>query len=311
MRILVTGVYGFIGSYFTKYILSMDPSVCVVGFGRSSDQTYSKRVTPNQRLKLVHGDLCDASGLCEHIDVVVNFAAKTFVDHSLKDRWPFVRSNILGADNLMEDAARYGVKRFIQVSTDEVYGQILVGAYKEDALLDPRNPYSWSKACADLAALQRHRTSGFPVIITRTENNFGPWQHRQKALPTFVRAAANDELIPVYGDGMHVRCWLHVEEHCRAICHLIHHGAVGEVYHVAGEQEMTNLELAKLVLRTLDKPEDAIRFVPDHDVRPGHDRRYALNCDKLRATGFVIAQDLEARLIETIRWYVGHPEWMR
>lgn len=287
------------------------------------------------RFNVVHGDLCDPntiSGICEHIDVVVNFAAKTFVDHSLKDAGPFIQSNIVGADNLMTDATRYGVKRFVQVSTDEVYGQILTGAYKEDALLQPRNPYSWSKACADLDAIQRHRTYGFPVIITRTENNFGPWQHRQKVLPTFVRTALADEPLPVYGDGLHVRCWLDVNEHCRAIWHLIEQsmwragfGArgygkycatageemLGEVFHVAGEQELTNIQLAKLVLRTLGKPEDRIRFVPDHDIRPGHDRRYALDCSKLRTTGFEIEQDLEKRLAEVIRWYADHPEWVR
>lgn len=337
MRVLVTGVYGFIGSYFTKYLLSTDPNVQVVGFGRASSVNNARRLGKyTSRLQIVHGDLadpCDVSGLCEGIDIVVNFAAKTFVDHALKDHAPFIQSNIIGADNLMEDAARYKVKRFVQVSTDEVYGQILSGAYREGALLNPRNPYAWSKACADLNAIQRHRTSGFPCIITRTENNFGPWQHRQKALPTFVRCALAGEPIPVYGDGQHVRCWLHVEEHCRAIWWLVNysladevpsdvkyrwspdfvgvHTTLGEVFHVAGEQEMTNLELARLVLRTLGKPENQIRHIDDHDIRPGHDRRYALDCAKLRATGFQIKQDLTARLQETIEWYAGHPEWLR
>lgn len=329
MRVLVTGVYGFIGSYFCKWLLSLDPDVRVVGFGRNSAQSDVKRLgKPNPRLQLVHGNLCDVSGLCEHVDVVVNFAAKTFVDHSLKDRWPFVVSNVLGADALMEDATRYDVKRFVQVSTDEVYGQILEGSYKEDATLQPRNPYSWSKACADLAAIQRHRTYGFPVIVTRTENNFGPWQHRQKALPTFVRAALTDEPIPVYGDGLHVRCWLHVEEHCRAIWHLLQQSMdlefrkdylvatgqepyLGEVYHVAGEQEMTNIDLARFVLRTLGKSEDCVHYVPDTDIRPGHDRRYALDCSKLRATGFEVKQDLETRLKESVLWYAEHQEWLR
>lgn len=312
MRVLVTGIYGFIGSYFAKYLLSLDPTVQIVGFGRSSDQRNAKRLVSNPRLQIIHGDLAlEVSGVCEHIDVVINFAAKTFVDHSLKDRWPFIQSNIIGADDLMEDATRYGVKRFIQVSTDEVYGQILTGAYKEDALLQPRNPYSWSKASADLAAIQRHRTYGFPAIITRTENNFGPWQHRQKALPTFVRYALQGEPLPVYGDGLHVRCWLHVEEHCRAIWWLVNRGMDGEIYHVAGEQEMTNLELAKLVLRTLGKSENMIKHIDDHNVRPGHDRRYALDCSKLRATGFEIKQNLCEQLQATILWYAENLAWMR
>lgn len=336
MRVLVTGFAGFIGAHFCKHVLAANPSVRVVGFGRCSDQNNMKRLEMipfmhRDRLQWTFGDLTDenaVSGICEHIDVVVNFAAKTFVDHSLKDRKPFIRSNIEGADNLMEDATRYGVKRFVQVSTDEVYGQILTGAYKEDALLQPRNPYSWSKASADLDAIQRHRTYGFPVIITRTENNFGGWQHRQKALPTFVRAALAGEPLPVYGDGLHVRCWLHVNEHCRAIWHLVKESLrpdvarpqdvpiqgtelLGEVFHIAGEDELTNLDLARLILRTLHKPEDQIRFVPDHNIRPGHDRRYALNCDKLRATGFEIKQNLQERLEETIRWYAENPAWTR
>jgi dTDP-glucose 4,6-dehydratase len=311
MRILVTGHIGFIGSHFVKHVVA-NSDATVIGFSRWSTPSNMQRllgIADCSRVSSVWGNLEDVSGICEGIDVVVNFAAKTFVDHSLKDRHPFIASNIIGADRLMEDATQYGVKRFIQVSTDEVYGQILEGAYKEDALLQPRNPYSWSKACADLDAIQRHRTYGFPVIITRTENNFGPWQHRQKALPTFVRAVMEDKLLPVYGDGLHVRCWLHVEEHCRAIWYLIQHGILGEVYHVAGEQELTNIDLAKLVLRTLHKPEDRLQFVPDHNIRPGHDRRYALNCDKLRATGFDITQNLEASLQETIQWYATHKEW--
>lgn len=329
MRILVTGVYGFIGSYFTKYLLSTDPNVHITGFGRLGEQTNAQRLiglAPAQytRLKLVHGDLCDhkaLSGLCEGIDVVINFAARTFVDHSLKDRLPFIYSNIIGADNLMEDATRYKVKCFVQVSTDEVYGQIFEGSYREDALLQPRNPYSWSKACADLCALQRHRTYGFPVIVTRTENNFGPYQHRQKALPVFVRCALAGEPIPVYGDGMHVRCWLHVREHCRAIWHLVKRSLqveptwpdpiFGEVFHIAGEEEMTNLELARTVLRVLGKPEDRIKHIDDHNIRPGHDRRYALDCTKLKSVGFTIDQNLQCLLAETIKWYAEYPEWTR
>lgn len=317
MRILVTGYAGFIGSHFVQHALAQSNDVQVIGFGRNSDQNNLKRLSMlpflhRNRFSQVFGDLANSSstsGICEGIDVVVNFAAKTFVDHSLKDRWPFIESNILGADNLMEDATKHGVKRFIQVSTDEVYGQILTGAYKEDAPLNPRNPYAWSKACSDLDAIWRHRTYGFPVIITRTENNFGPWQHRQKAFPTFVRAAVNDECLPVYGDGLHVRCWLHVVEHCRAIWHLIEKGEIGEVYHVAGEDELTNLELAKTILKSLHKPEDRIRFIDDHNIRPGHDRRYALNCDKLKATGFTIKQDLPKRIGEVAMWYAQNQDW--
>ena len=330
MRVLVTGHLGFIGSHMVKFLLK-ETDHDVIGFGRNSDTGNARRLYGNcsdsldyTRLRTVWGDLTDAqaiSGLCEGIDVVLNFAAKTFVDHSLKDRQPFIESNIIGADNLMEDSKRYGVKRFVQVSTDEVYGQILTGAYKEDATLQPRNPYSWSKACADLCAIQRHRTSGFPCIITRTENNFGSFQHRQKALPTFVRSALGDIPIPVYGDGQHIRCWLYVGEHCRAIWHLVERSLqtaptwpdpiVGEVFHIAGEEELTNLQLADLVHDALGIKNGKVRFVPDHDIRPGHDRRYALDCSKLRATGFEIKQNVRAKLAETVRWYRDNPEWTR
>ena len=319
MRYLVTGVCGFIASHFCKLLLQEQRDAQIVGFSRYSDSGNHRRLEMipflhRDRLRLVWGDLTDSaamSGLCEGIDVVVHFAAKTFVDHSLRDENPFVQSNILGTHNLMAEATRCKVKRFIQISTDEVYGQILTGAYKEDATLNPRNPYAWTKACADLDGIWRHRTYGFPVIITRTENNFGAWQHRQKAIPTFVRCALEGKKLPVYGDGLHVRCWLHVMEHCRAVLHLIEHGRLGEIYHVAGEQELTNIDLAKLILRTLGKSEDMIELVPDHNVRPGHDRRYALDCSKLRATGFEIKQDLPKLLADVVRWYAENSDWLR
>ena len=322
MRILCTGHIGFIGSHFCKYVLKNVPDAYIIGFNRNSSQHNLRRLEMVRlftecrapRLQTVWGDLTDTaalSGLCEGIDIVVNLAAKTFVDHSLKDPWPFIQSNIIGTNNLMDEATRQGVKRFVQVSTDEVYGEILQGAYREDAPLNPRNPYSWTKSCGDLNAIWRHRTYGFPVIITRTENNFGFFQHRQKAIPTFVRSALAGDPLPVYGDGGHVRCWLHVDEHCAAIWHLAAGaGQIGEIYHIAGEQELTNLELARSILRTLGKPEDAIRLVPDHNIRPGHDRRYALDCAKLRATGWTIKQNLEERLAETVLWYKDNQEWL-
>lgn len=319
MRLLVTGVCGFIGSHFCKLALGQSKNVQITGFARHSDSGNHQRLEMipflhRDRLRVVWGDLTDAqalSGLCEGIDVVVHFAAKTFVDHAIRDPWPFVQSNVLGTHNLMNEATRCKVKRYVQISTDEVYGQILTGAYKEDATLNPRNPYSWTKAASDLDGIWRHRTYGFPLIITRTENNFGIFQHRQKAIPTFTRAAMRNEPLPVYGDGLHVRCWLHVMEHCRAVWHLIEHGELGEVYHVAGEEEMTNIDLAKTILRTLGKPEDMLRFIPDADARPGHDRRYALDCSKLKATGFSIKQNLQERLAESVRWYAEHPDWMQ
>jgi dTDP-glucose 4,6-dehydratase len=317
-RVLVTGNLGFIGSHFIRWLLSTEEDVRIIGLSRNSDQKNQQRIpivsSWHRRFQQVYGDLTDRqslSGICEDVDYVVNFAAKTFVDHSLKDPEPFIQSNIVGANNLMEDATRYNVKRFIQISTDEVYGQILEGAYTEDAKLNPRNPYAWSKACADLAVTWRYNTYQFPAIITRTENNFGPWQHRQKVLPVFTRKALAGECLPVYGDGQHVRCWLYVEDHCRAIWFLLEHGSPGEIYHVAGEQELKNLELAQFVLKTLGKPEDQIQFIEDHNVRPGHDRRYALDVHKLKSLGWEPKYDLEERLAHTINWYKDNLWWLQ
>lgn len=319
-RVLVTGNLGFIGSHFTRWLLKSEPDVSVIGFTRNSDQKNLNRLIDSYgpdlgaRLTQVYGDLVDRqalSGICEDVDYVVNFAAKTFVDHSLKDPFPFIESNIIGANNLMEDATRYGVKRFLQVSTDEVYGQILEGSYTEDARLNPRNPYSWTKACADLGAIWRYNTYKFPAIISRTENNFGPWQHRQKVLPVFTRKALANEPLPVYGDGQHVRCWLYVEDHCRAIWFLLNHGKVGEIYHVAGEQELKNLDLAQFVLRTLGKPDDQLQFIEDHNIRPGHDRRYALDVSKLKNLGWEPKYELNERLTYTINWYRDNLWWLK
>lgn len=325
MRILVTGHVGFIGSHFCKYVLETEPDAFVVGFSRNSDQRNMRRLSMfygqgHPRFKNVWGDLTDSSamsGLCEGIDVVVHFAAKTHVDHAIKDAYPFLMSNVVGTYFILEEARRQGVKRFVFISTDEVMGQILTGSHDEQAPHRPRNFYAAAKGAGEDFAIAYWHTHRFPTIITRTENNFGAFQHRQKALPTFVRHAIDNKPLPVYGDGLHVRCWLHATEHCRAVWHLCKKSferpdkILGEVFHIAGKEEMTNIELARTVLRTLGKPEDMIEFLPDHNIRPGHDRRYALNCDKLESTGFKITQDLPTLLDETIRWYAENPEWTR
>jgi dTDP-glucose 4,6-dehydratase len=203
----------------------------------------------------------------------------------------------------------YKVKRYVQVSTDEVYGSILDGAYKEDARLNPTNPYSATKAGADMLTVSYHSTYGLDTIITRTENNYGPWQHPQKAMPTFVRKAMNDELLPVYGDGQHKRMWLHVTDHCRAILLLISKGVSGQIYHVAGEVELANVDLAKRILRLLGKSDSLIKFIDDFDIRPGHDRRYALDSAKIRALGWAPKYDLDTGIANTVRWYQDNKSW--
>ncbi len=309
--IFVTGITGFIGSHFGRLALGSGHSV--VGFARHSDTRNLQRIgdyVEDGHFRLVYGDLTgDISGLLEGADAVVHFAARTFVDHSILDPEPFIQSNIVGTYKLLEQARRYKPRLFVQVSTDEVYGAILEGAYKEDARLNPTNPYSSTKAAADMLCNSYWNTYKLPIIITRTENNYGPWQHPQKALPVFVRKALAREKLPVYGDGKHRRMWLHVEDHCRAILHLLEHGKAGEVYHVAGEEELENIELARRILALLGKPETQIELVPDYNIRPGHDRRYALNVEKLRSTGWQPQYTLAQGLKETVEWYKAHPEW--
>lgn len=314
-KILVTGCLGFIGSHFVKYVMK-NTDWDVVGFNRNSDQRNLYRLVgcSPKRFQLIYGDMANnsnVSGLLEDVDYCVNFAAKTFVDHAIRDARPFVESNILGTVNMLEEAKRNKatLKRFVQVSTDEVYGAILNGSYKEDSRLNPTNPYAAAKAGADMMALAYYHTYGTPVIITRTENNFGEYQHPQKALPKFVKFAMNGEPLPVYGDGEHSRMWLYVSEHCSAICHLLSHGKVGEVYHVAGEHELTNNELAAIVLKTLGKPETMIKHIDDFNVRPGHDRRYALDTTKLKNTGWKATFSLEEKLRDVILWYRDNPWW--
>jgi len=317
MKFLVTGVLGFIGSYFARWLIRAERDVSIVGVGRNTDQRNLRRLEllpGDSRFKLVYCDVArdDVSELFEGVDYAVNFAAKTFVDHSIRDPEPFIQSNIVGTFRLLEAARKAkGLRRYVQISTDEVYGQILEGAYKEEAPLNPRNPYASTKAAGDMLCIAYYNTYGLPVIITRTENNYGPYQHPQKAIPTFVRTALRNEPLPIYGDGKHRRMWLHVEDHCRAVLHLLKVGKPGEIYHVAGEQELENLELAKTVLKLLGKPEDMVKFIPDTDIRPGHDRRYALNVEKLRATGWAPKIGLQEGLKRTVEWYAANRSWLQ
>ena len=319
MKILVTGCLGFIGSHFVKYTLANHPEACIRGFSRLSNERGLSRLRlqmDHPKFEICYGDLTDdISGLMEGVGVVVNFAAKTFVDHSIKDPAPFVNSNILGTYNLLEQARKYNPRLFIQISTDEVYGSIMEGAYKEDARLNPTNPYSSTKAAADMMVVSYGNTYGMPYIITRTENNYGSYQHPQKALPVFVKKALAGEPIPVYGDGKHRRMWLRVEDHCSAIWHLINTAVSGEpyaggIYHIAGEQELENVELAKMILRILGKPEDQIEFIDDYNIRPGHDRRYALDVSKLKSTGWQPKYDLNSGIEEVVNWYKDNKWWL-
>lgn len=316
-RMLVTGCLGFIGSHFCRYMLNKYKDISIVGFDRYGNQKNLERIkdfSHNERFNILYGDLTisnDISGIVEDIDYIIHFAAFTFVDHSIKDPTPFIQSNIVGTFNLLEQARKYKPQKYVQISTDEVYGAIIEGAYSENDRLNPTNIYSASKAAADMLALAYFNTYKLPIMITRTENNYGPYQHPQKAIPVFIKKALNGEPLPVYGDGKHRRMWLYVADHCRAIDFLLDYGELGQIYHVAGEQELENLELAKIILKTLGKSEDMIKFIDDHDIRPGHDRRYALDISKFKSLGWQPVYNLTEGLKETINWYKQNDWWLK
>jgi dTDP-glucose 4,6-dehydratase len=321
-KILVTGGSGFIGSAFIRRALQTT-DYTIRTLIRNTNQRNLERLhrfpfvnnlIGKGRLQLVYGDLLgDLSDVCEDCDYVINFAAKTFVDHSIRDPLPFIEANVLGTYKLLEDAKRNKVKRFIQISTDEVYGAILEGAYTEDSRLNPTNPYAASKAGADALAISYAHTFKMHTIVTRTENNYGIFQHPQKAFPVFTKMASRGVPLPVYGDGGHARQWLWVDDHVDALMLLLKADVPpGEVFHVAGNQELTNLELAKRIVKACGKEftEESIKFVPDHHIRPGHDRRYALVCDKLRSLGWEPKVGLDEGIKKAVDWYRENQWWL-
>jgi len=314
MKYLVTGCHGFIGSHFT--IAALTEGNEVIGISRNSNIKNAIRLSSynNPRFTLVYKDIAkdDLAEVLQDTDVIVNFAAKTFVDHSIRNPEPFLESNVIGTYRLLEEVRRSkNNPLYIQVSTDEVYGAILEGKYKEDARLNPTNPYSATKAAADMLVTSYHNTFGLRTIITRTENNYGRLQGKEKVIPTFVRCALNNIRLPVFGDGKHIRMWLRVEDHVSAILHLVKHGQSGEIYHVAGEEELQNIELARRVLNILEIEnwEDHIVYIPDSDARPGHDRRYALDVTKLKSLGWSPYFTLDTGLRDAVNWYKENTWW--
>jgi dTDP-glucose 4,6-dehydratase len=241
---------------------------------------------------------------------VVNFAAETHVDRSILDSAPFVRTNIEGTRCLLEASRRHKVSKFVQISTDEVYGSLgPTGAFSEDTSLDPSSPYSASKASADFLALAYHKTHGVPAVVTRCTNNYGPYQFPEKLIPVLITNAMEDRALPIYGDGLNVREWIFADEHSRAVLLALERGRPGEVYNIGSGHEKTNLEVVREILRLLGKPESLIRFVKD---RPGHDRRYAMDCSKIRKEWEWSSQiDFASGLAATIEWYRTHQDWVR
>ena len=316
-KILVTGGCGFIGSNFVLHLLRTRKDLQVVNLDKltyAGNLVNLSEIEGDPRHRFVHGDICDealvARLLADGVDSVVNFAAETHVDRSIQDSAPFILTNVGGTHALLTAARKNKVRKFIQVGTDEVYGSLgPSGLFTEDSPLQPNNPYSASKAGADLLVRAFQRTYGMDATITRCTNNYGPFQFPEKAIPVFIGNALEDRPIPVYGDGLHVRDWLFVEDHCRAIEAVMERGRAGEVYNVGGANELPNIELARLILRELKKPESLIQFVKD---RPGHDRRYALDSSKLsRELGWKPLVSLAEGIPRTVRWYCEHQDWLR
>jgi dTDP-glucose 4,6-dehydratase len=315
ISMLVTGGCGFIGSNFIHYMLEQEPEVAIVNFDAL---TYAGNLANladcagHPRYRFVRGDVADRAAVesaVRGVDSVVHFAAESHVDRSIHDSSPFVRTNIVGTQTLLDAARAAGVRRFVQVSTDEVYGSLgPTGAFREDTPLAPNSPYAASKAAADLLVRSFVHTFGTPALITRCSNNYGPYQFPEKLIPLFISNLLRDEPVPVYGDGQNVRDWIHVRDHCSGVRAVWRSGRVGEVYNIGGRSERTNLQLTHALLEALGKPESLIRYVPD---RPGHDRRYAIDCSKIeRELGWRPSVSFEDGLRETIAWYRDRPDWI-
>lgn len=317
MKIFVTGGAGFIGSNFVYYMLSKHPDyeiVCLDCLTYAGNMETLEEALKNPKFKFVKIDITDRENVyklfeTEKPDIVVNFAAESHVDRSIVNPEIFLRTNILGTQVLMDACRKYGISRYHQVSTDEVYGDLPLDRpdlfFTEETPIHTSSPYSASKASADLLVLAYHRTYGLPVTISRCSNNYGPYHFPEKLIPLMIANVLNDKPLPVYGDGKNVRDWLYVEDHCSAIDLIIHNGRVGEVYNIGGHNERTNLEVVETIIRTLGKGE--IKFVKD---RAGHDRRYAIDPAKIhRELGWLPQTTFEDGIRRTIDWYLTHKEW--
>lgn len=316
MKLLVTGGAGFIGSNFILYMVRKYPHYHIINvdaltYAGNLENLRSVEEHPNYRF--IKADIADRAAMeplfRDGLDAVLNFAAESHVDRSIMQPDLFVRTNVLGTQTLLDLAKQYHVGKFVQISTDEVYGTLgETGLFTEETPLAPNSPYSASKAGADLLVRAYHETFGMNVNITRCSNNYGPYQFPEKLIPLMIRNALADKPLPVYGDGLHVRDWLYVEDHCSAVNLVLHKGASGEVYNIGGNNERTNIDVVKTILAELGKPESLIRFVKD---RPGHDRRYGIDAAKIRRElGWQPKYNYETGIQETIRWYLANQDWM-
>lgn len=316
MKILVTGGLGFIGSNYIRYMLSHYPDCTIVNLDLmtyAGNPSNLKDIENDPRYTFAHGDICDqecVSGLLKQyrIDTIVHFAAESHVDRSISYGSVFVRTNILGTHVLLEAALGAGIKRFIHISTDEVYGSTVNNSFTEVDPLNPSSPYSASKAGSDLLARSYFITHGLPVIITRCTNNYGPYQYPEKLIPFFITNLLKGKTVPVYGTGKNVRDWIYVSDHCSAVDTVLRRGNPGEIYNIGSGIEKTNLEITHLLLELMERDESMIEFVQD---RPGHDWRYSLDSTKLRSIGWMPEYDFDSGLRETVTWYRKNEWWWR
>jgi dTDP-glucose 4,6-dehydratase len=314
--ILVTGGAGFIGSCFVRHILSKHPDYKIINLDAL---TYCgnienlKDVENNPNYRFIHGNICDRKlvrDIMQEVDCVINFAAESHVDNSIKHPEIFIETNVQGTLNLLQAAKEKGVERFLQVSTDEVYGTLgKTGYFYETTPLAPNSPYSASKASADMLVRAYHETYNMPTLNTRCSNNYGPYQYPEKLIPFFISKLLRGDKVPVYGDGLNVRDWLYVYDHCEAIDTVLHKGKVGEVYNIGGHNEKTNIEITHLILDAMGKDESSIEYVQD---RLGHDRRYAISNDKITSElGWQPSVTFEQGIKMTIDWYLNNLDWMK
>ena len=311
MKLFITGGAGFIGSNYVRHVLAnSDDEVTVFdALTYAGNLSSLVDVADDPRYSFVQGDICDreavAAAMAGH-DMVVHFAAESHVDRSIVDPDTFVRTNCLGTNVMCDVARNIGVERFLHISTDEVYGSIEDGSFVETDRLGPRSPYSSSKAGSDLIALSYQETYGLPVIVTRSSNNFGPFQFPEKVIPLFVTNLLDGKKVPLYGDGLNVRDWIHVLDNCTGVDAVLRKGTIGEIYNIGGGNETTNRELTSMVLSNMSVGEEMVEYVQD---RLGHDRRYSIDCSKANALGWKPSRDLDVAVAETVEWYRANRAW--
>ena len=312
MKLLVTGGSGFIGCNFIRHMIAKYPAYDIVNLDKltyAGNPDNLKDLESSPRYTFVKGDICDPSAVnnaMKDVDYVVHFAAESHVDRSIADSSAFIRTNVLGTHTMLEGALKHKVKKFVHISTDEVYGSIMNGSFVETDILTPSSPYSSSKAGSDLLALSYYITHKLPVTVTRCTNNFGPYQYPEKLIPLFVTNLLEGKKVPVYGTGTNIRDWIYVLDHCKAVDFVLHNGSPGEIYNIGGGAEKTNVEITKKIIALLGKDESAIEYVTD---RPGHDLRYSLDCSKLKKMGWKPEYSFDEALRSTVEWYVEHRPW--